>query len=127
MKGHPSFTIVVVLQSSNYGKMHLCVVSVSTPRCTCIEIPDKVDGRTTAAVLQLVDHRVRYSKVAGSVLAGGKFSFHTLEFLYIYTTITTTQKKIETSSAPNECCTNCKALICLCFPCVYWLFSVPFV
>lgn len=44
----------------------------------------KVDKVVITPVAQLVKHRMYYSKVTGSVPAGGKLSFHPFHFLAPY-------------------------------------------
>lgn len=59
---------VITTSSTNYTR----------PRLACMKIPDRQDGKATAAVAQSVEHRKRHSKVAGSVSTGGMLSFQPL-------------------------------------------------
>lgn len=52
-----------------------------------MKIPDRQDGKATAAVTQLVEHRKRHLKVGGSVSTGGMLSFQPLSFIHTYYTI----------------------------------------
>lgn len=61
----------------------------NTARLKFTDILDKVNGRTTASVAQMVVHQTHYSKLARSAPAGGKLLYHPLNFLDIYIIITT--------------------------------------
>lgn len=80
--------------SVQHSPSWLLAVLTKTPRFTCAEISDKVDWRTSAAAAQMVEYRTNYPQVGGSFPTGCKLSFRPLQFLHVYTIITTIQLQI---------------------------------